>query len=78
MMFTPFGHGVCAFPPQVSAHEAWGWAAATGVLWGLSYFFWRRPAGRDHAGEHLTAPRRLFRSQGCCAIPPWSPDCELA
>jgi hypothetical protein len=29
--------------------EAWGWAAATGLLWGLSYFFWRRlqvsPAG---------------------------------
>jgi len=29
--------------------EAWGWAAATAVLWGLSYFFWRRlqavPAG---------------------------------
>ncbi len=24
--------------------EAWGWAAATGVLWGLSYFFWRRLA----------------------------------
>ena len=22
--------------------EAWGWAAATGVPWGLSYFFWRR------------------------------------
>src|ERR1051325_9847396 len=22
--------------------EAWIWAAATGVLWGLSYFFWRR------------------------------------
>ena len=22
--------------------EAWAWAAATGVLWGLSYFFWRR------------------------------------
>src|SRR5437016_893113 len=21
---------------------AWGWAAATGVPWGLSYFFWRR------------------------------------
>ena len=21
--------------------EAWGWAAATGVLWGLSYFLWR-------------------------------------
>jgi hypothetical protein len=22
--------------------EAWGWAAAAGVLWELSYFFWRR------------------------------------
>lgn len=22
--------------------DAWGWAAATGVLWGLSYFYWRR------------------------------------
>jgi hypothetical protein len=21
---------------------AWGWAGATSVLWGLSYFFWRR------------------------------------
>jgi hypothetical protein len=22
--------------------EAWGWAAGTGVLWGLSYVLWRR------------------------------------
>ncbi len=22
--------------------EAWGWAAATGVLWGISYVLWRR------------------------------------
>src|SRR5215813_5570509 len=22
--------------------RAWSWAAATGVLWGFSYFFWRR------------------------------------
>jgi hypothetical protein len=22
--------------------DAWGYAAGTGVLWGLSYFFWRR------------------------------------
>ena len=21
--------------------EAWGWAAGTSVLWGLSYLFWR-------------------------------------
>ena len=22
--------------------EAWGWAAGTGVLWGISYLLWRR------------------------------------
>jgi DoxX-like family len=22
--------------------EAWSWSVGTGVLWGLSYFFWRR------------------------------------
>jgi hypothetical protein len=22
--------------------QVWSWAAGTGVLWGLSYFFWRR------------------------------------
>ena len=22
--------------------QAWGWALATGLLWGLSYFLWRR------------------------------------
>ncbi len=31
--------------------QAWGWAAATSVLWGLSYFLWRRlqatPASAD-------------------------------
>ena len=25
--------------------QAWGWAAGTGVLWGLSYLFWRRLQG---------------------------------
>jgi hypothetical protein len=25
--------------------EAWGWEAATGVLWGLSYFSWRHLQG---------------------------------
>jgi hypothetical protein len=29
--------------------EAWGWAAATWVPWGLSYFFWRR--GQCHSIE---------------------------
>src|SRR5215470_14917491 len=25
--------------------EVWSWAAATGVLWGISYFLWRRMQG---------------------------------
>ena len=29
--------------------EAWGWAAATGVLWGLSYCFWRRLPAAGYA-----------------------------
>jgi hypothetical protein len=43
--------------------QAWGWAIATFVLWGLSYFFWRRlqlaPAGstgeRSSAGQLASA-----------------------
>lgn len=27
--------------------DAWGWAAGTGVLWGLSYRSWRRREGRE-------------------------------
>ena len=30
--------------------EVWGWAAATGVLWGLSYFFWRRRQATPASG----------------------------
>src|SRR6516162_7549997 len=26
--------------------QAWGWAGGTGLLWGLSYLFWRRLEGR--------------------------------
>ncbi|HEY5377547.1 MAG TPA: hypothetical protein VIK01_27900 [Polyangiaceae bacterium] len=30
-------------PPAVGdGPEAWGWAVGTGVLWALSYLFWRR------------------------------------
>ena len=27
--------------------EVWSWSAVTGVLWGLSYYFWRRVATAD-------------------------------
>jgi hypothetical protein len=44
--------------------EAWGFAAATAMLWGLSYFFWRRleamPAGDMNAAKILV-PERTSR-----------------
>jgi hypothetical protein len=34
----------------------WSWAAATGGLWGLSYFFWRRlPATPGRAEVTMSA-----------------------
>ena len=38
--------------------EAWGWAAATGVLWVLSYFFWRRMQASPRLGHVQTLPQR--------------------
>jgi hypothetical protein len=35
--------------------EAWGPSAATSVIWGLSYFFWRRL----QAGERVTNVNRV-------------------
>jgi hypothetical protein len=36
--------------------EGWGWAAGTGVLWALSYFFWRRlQAGPSAYATHELA-----------------------
>jgi hypothetical protein len=29
--------------------EAWGWAAATGVLWAISYVLWRRTQASELA-----------------------------
>ena len=36
------GSAVIAHVAVGDGPQAWGWAVATGVLWGLSYFFWRR------------------------------------
>ena len=40
--FTHLGSALIAHLSVGDGPEAWSWAAATGVLWGLSYFFWRR------------------------------------
>ena len=36
------GSAVIAHLAVGDGPQAWGWAAGTLVLWGLSYFFWRR------------------------------------
>ena len=36
------GSALIAHFAMGDAPEVWGWAAGTSVLWGLSYFFWRR------------------------------------
>ena len=36
------GSAVIAHVSVGDGPESWGWAVATGVLWGLSYLFWRR------------------------------------
>jgi len=36
------GSAVIAHLAVGDGPEAWVWPAGTGVLWGLSYFFWRR------------------------------------
>ena len=40
--------------------EAWGWAAGTGVLWALSYFFFRKLApGERRVTLEPTSPARV-------------------
>lgn len=39
------GSAVIAHLAVGDGPQAWGWALVTGVLWALSYFFWRRLDG---------------------------------
>jgi hypothetical protein len=39
--------------------EAWGWAVATSVLWGLSYYFWRRLQTAPASASRRTASGQL-------------------
>jgi hypothetical protein len=42
--------------------SAWSWSVGTGVLWSLSYFFWRRLQTRssEAVGSHLRRPSTHF------------------
>ena len=40
--FITLGSALIAHFSVGDGPEGWGWAAGTAVLWGLSYFFWRR------------------------------------
>jgi DoxX-like family len=52
--------------------QAWGWAAVTGVLWGLSYFFWRHLDAAPASGESPGA--RSASSPSPSHLPPPSPS----
>ena len=41
--------------------RAWGWAVGTGVLWGLSYFFYRRTYGGESARQAVLVPLITMR-----------------
>ncbi|MFT3772502.1 MAG: DoxX family protein [Minicystis sp.] len=60
--------------------QAWSWSVGTGVLWGLSYFFFRRREARAAANliEPLTAhlPHRCSAwspARSCRSCSRWSP-----
>lgn len=36
------GSALIAHLAKGEGPEAWGWAAVTGVVWGISYFLWRK------------------------------------
>src|SRR5947209_8288613 len=55
------GSAVIAHLSVGDGPAAWGWAAATGVLWGLSYFFWRRLEG--------TLDRLVYHPAGALGAP---------
>jgi hypothetical protein len=54
------GSAIIAHLAKGEGPEVWGWAAGTGVLWGLSYFFWRRlqatTAGASTQTAAIAAP----------------------
>ena len=52
------GSAVIAHVAVGDGPQAWGWALATGALWGLSYFFWRR---RERAAS--TTESRPLRAE---------------
>jgi len=41
--------------------QSWGWAAGTGVLWSLSYFFWRRLQAASGRRRDRQESDRLLR-----------------
>jgi hypothetical protein len=49
------GSAVIAHVAVGDGPEAWGWAAGTGVLLGLSYFLWRSRTPAARASDHLIA-----------------------
>jgi hypothetical protein len=51
------GSAIVAHVALGDGAEAWGWAVATGVLWGASYALWRRREAQRPAADRTTAAR---------------------
>ena len=49
------GSAVIAHIAVGDGPQAWGWALGTGVLWGLSYFFWRRMQATPESAERAVS-----------------------
>ena len=51
------GSAIVAHVAMGDGPEAWGWAVATGVLWGASYVLWRRLGALRPAADRTAAAR---------------------
>ena len=51
------GSAIVAHVAMGDGPEAWGWAVATGVLWGASYVLWRRLEALRPAADRTAAAR---------------------
>jgi hypothetical protein len=56
------GSAVIAHLAVGDGPQAWGWAAGTAVLWGLSYFCWRRLQAAPAAGRSVLAAPALAQN----------------
>ena len=58
------GSAVLAHLAVGDGPQAWGWAVGTGVLWALSYYFWRRLPAKSASAASLPVALATKTSAG--------------